>query len=380
MASESIQTFSAPTMHEALARVRESLGPDAVILHTRQATTKGIFGKKGHQVEITASQGVVRAAEQTRDVRPPASNSERTKPTPATSSLEDQVRRLQRLVDRMSGLPATSEGRTRAPSELQEYLELLEFPSGLIRECLEVAGTDPQRRLSPDDEELIDMLVGYLASRLRTTPCLEDPQLVSALALVGPTGVGKTTTVARLASHALDLGRPVQLATIDEYRVGAVDEIRRYAEIFGIPWTTARTPAELRRWLERQPRGSLTIIDTPGRAAVEEKEIAELAHFLERGISKALVLSANIRESSARASLDAFRSLDYERLILTKLDETPGTGAVAGLASMSPAPVSYLCLGQNIRGDLQPADSRRLARWAMGEAARRPAEPVVVET
>jgi flagellar biosynthesis protein FlhF len=379
MANDSIQTFSASTMHEALARVRETLGPDAVILHTRQTGPKGIFGKKG-MVEITASRGVINAIEQSRDINPPPKqNGARPKPTPATSSLEDQVRRLQRIVDRMTGLTTGGEHRSRPISELEEYLLAAEFPDALVRECLEVAATQPQRSLTTDDDDLMEQLVAYLASRIRTASCLEDPTAVSALALIGPTGVGKTTTVARLAAHAIDMHRSVHLVTIDEYRVGAADEIRRYAEIFGIPWSSPRTPAELRRLIERQPRGTLTIIDTPGRAAVEAKEIAELSRFLERGISKALVLSANIRESSARASLDAFRVLDYERLILTKLDETPGTGAVAGLATMSPVPVSYLCLGQSIRGELQPADSLKLARWAIGEAARRPAQPVVVD-
>jgi flagellar biosynthesis protein FlhF len=379
MAQQSIETFSAPTMHEALARVRESLGPDAVILHTRQ--TKGLFAKKGQVVEVTASRGSASVIEKHRDVAPPSTRSEtRVKSVPATSSLEDQVRRLQRLVDRMSGMPAGDAAPSPHITALQEHLLAAEFPLDLTKELIDRATSQqPNTKLSLDDLDLMEHLVAHLATRLRTASCIEDTNSIHSLALIGPTGVGKTTTVARLAAHALDLGRSVHLITIDEYRVGAADEIRRYAEIFGVPWSMARTPAELRRLIDRQPRETLSIIDTPGRAAVEQKELAELARFLERGITKALVLSANIRESSARASLDAFRLLDYQRLIFTKLDETPGTGAVAALAMMSPVPVSYLCLGQSIRGDLQPADSLRLARWALGEIARPSAEPVVVE-
>ncbi|MBY0589381.1 hypothetical protein K2X85_19570 [bacterium] len=369
-----VETFSAPTMHEALARVRESLGPDAIILHTRQIKPKGLLSKKGPHVEVTASAGTSKQKElSVRTGTLSAQETERTRPAPSTSSLEDQVRRLQRLVDRMSGMPTTGLHAARPKSELEEYLRSIEFPENIVSELLEIATSASRPSPTVDDRELIDILVTHLASRIRTAEGIENRTIMN-LALIGPTGVGKTTTVARLTAHALELGRPVHLVTIDEYRVGAADEIRRYAEIFGVGWSMAKTPAELRRLIERQPRGTLMLIDTPGRAALEKKEMADLARFLERGITKALVMSSNIRESSARASLDAFRDLDYQHLILTKLDETPGTGAVAGLAMISPVPITYLCLGQSVRGDLQPAEPLSLARWAMGQIARRPME------
>ena len=393
MVMQNVQTFSAPTMHEALAKVREQLGSDAVVLHTRQVPAKGMFGKKTTVVEISAARGVINEIDARGDLAPPPPMPtvlrERETVTAPGNPLEDQVRRLQSIVDRLAGpsAPAASTHQAHTsndapPNEatvVEKYLRDLEMPESLVRECLEVISHECPERLDPFDGIVMDKLTDYLMSRIRTQPLLEEAMPQTTIALVGPTGVGKTTTIAKLAAYAIEeLQRPVALASIDGYRIGAAEELRRYAEIFGCPWMLARNPGELRRFLDRQPLDHLVLVDTPGRSPIEVDEIRELMPYMERGMRTVLVLAANNRESAVRASLDAFRPLDYERLILTKLDETPGTGAIAGIASCSNIPVSYVCLGQNVRHDLESADAAWLARWSLGEAARRPVEPVIV--
>jgi flagellar biosynthesis protein FlhF len=395
MVMQNVQTFSAPTMHEALTKVREQLGADAVILHTRQVPAKGMFGKKTSMVEISAARGVINEIDTSAPQPPPApalkpaAELKTESLTPPVSPLEDQVRRLQSLVDRLSsplpsGLVAQEvHSSTDTPpnrlNEVEKYLRDIEMPDSLVRECTDVIEHECPVCDDPFSDVVMNRLTDFLMSRIQTQPLIETSTPQSTIAFVGPTGVGKTTTIAKLAVYAMEeLQRPVSLASIDGYRIGAAEEIRRYAEIVGCPWLLARNPSELRRFIDRQPLNHLVFVDTPGRSPVDVDAIRDLMPYLERGMRTVLVLAANNRESAVRASLDAFRPLDYERLILTKLDETPGTGAIAGIAACSSIPLSYVCLGQDVRQDLEAADSAWLARWSLGEAARRPAEPVIV--
>lgn len=406
MVTQDIQIFAAPTMHEALAKVRETLGADAVILHTRQLNPSGLFGRKGSLVEVTAAPGVVNEIETSRDVHPvpknriidtrrvvepaeeietPTQPAEETVSADRTHALEEQVERLQSIVDRLSSVPHAVHRSPDAPpapeSKLHQYLREIEISDSLIQECVNVIEHQCPGRTDPFESLVADTLVEFIASRIHVKPLLDPASAHHVIAMVGPTGSGKTTTIAKIAADTIEQGkRPVALASIDGYRIGASEEIRRYGEIFGCPHILARSASELRRFIDRQPIDSLVLIDTPGWSITEVEEINQLRVYLERGIRVAIVLAANNRASSTRAALDAFRPLDYERLILTKLDETPGTGGVASTAVCSPIPLSYVCMGQNVRRDLEDADPLRLARWSLGEAARRPVEPVVIHS
>lgn len=379
MIQQAIETFTAPTMSQALAKVREALGDDAVILHTRQVPSKGLLGRSTPAVEITASLGTAPAVDATRELAPPAFSA--TNDISSAPSLDEQVRRLQKLVDRLSRVPSGSSPATEAepPGALEEYLRSLEFSESLIRECLDVAAHECPGVDDPQHLRLMESLVDYLAARLRARPLWDTDTKGKAIALVGPTGVGKTTTMVKWATQLReDRGGSVALASVDGYRIGAGEEIRRYGEILGVPWLLARTPTELKRFIDRQSEERTVLVDTPGRSPLETDEIGELVHYLGRDLRTVLVLSAHVRESALRACLDAFGKLHYERLILTKLDETPGTGAIATIAAISPVAIGGVCFGQSIRQDWQEVTSTQLARWALGEAARQPSDPVLV--
>jgi len=358
-------------MRHALAAVRAELGLDAIIVRTRQRSSRNLLVQKVTTVEITAARDELAAKEAVAEEPSPLPQVEVAPPSPRA----DFEHRLERLAARLKEVEA-QRGEQRTVTPLEEYLRAIELDEEVLDGCLKVAAK-ASRELQPDDFELMDAVVAHLATLLPCQPGFPDQTHVAAL--VGPTGVGKTSMIAKLAAQALEPpGRWVSLVSLDSRRIGAAAELRRYAEILGTGWMHARSPKDLEEYLSRQPAGGLILIDTPGFSAIDRVAIESLRRYFGSGVEVLLVLAANIRGSSARAALDAFSVLDYGRLIFTKLDETPGTGAIAVLAVAGGTPIACVGLGQGVPGDWEPARSVSLARWALGEAARRVEEPMFV--
>ena len=189
------------------------------------------------------------------------------------------------------------------------------------------------------------------------------------VALVGPTGVGKTTTVAKLAANFKLLhGIRVGLVTVDTYRIAAVEQLKTYAEIIDLPLAVANDPAEMRRAIDDLGAVEMVFVDTAGRSPRDEVKIRELAAFMAqaRPDEVHLVLSAGASHSSLRSAVDRFSQVRADRLILTKLDEAEGFGPILGVLGQANRPVSYLTTGQTVPDDIEPAQRGRLARLVLG--------------
>jgi flagellar biosynthesis protein FlhF len=192
------------------------------------------------------------------------------------------------------------------------------------------------------------------------------------VALVGPTGVGKTTTVAKLAANLkLTRGIRVGLVTVDTYRIAAVEQLRTYAEIIDLPLAVVNQPGEMSRAIEGLGPVELVFIDTAGRAPRDEPRIQELIDFLgeARPDEVHLVLSAVVGQKNLRAMIERFAPVRADRLILTKLDEVDGLGGILSVLGTADRPISYITTGQAVPDDFEPADRRRLARLILGMEA-----------
>jgi flagellar biosynthesis protein FlhF len=189
------------------------------------------------------------------------------------------------------------------------------------------------------------------------------------VALVGPTGVGKTTTVAKLAANLkLVHGIRVGLVTVDTYRIAAVEQLKTYAEIIDLPLSVANDPGEMRQAIDDLGAVEMVFIDTAGRSPRDEVKIRELGDFMTqaRPDEVHLVLSAGAGQRSLRSAVERFAQVRADRLILTKLDEAEGYGAVLGVLGQANRPLSYLTTGQAVPDDIEPADRVRLARLVLG--------------
>jgi flagellar biosynthesis protein FlhF len=365
-------------MQEALAQVRQELGSEAVILQTREINgsrlLRWIPGLR--QIEVTASVDVQAPS---RLVTRAAREALPTQPVPETAPrhvAEDRISaQLDQLHSIVEGLAQQSrlDGRAELPEEFfQLYTELLEAEIGeeLARELVERVRSQATDAEAFDSAALKTRLLRVIESEFRHTgPIQVTPGKRRVCALVGPTGVGKTTTIAKLAANfRLRERRKVGLITVDTYRIAAVEQLRTYADIIELPMKVVATPREMRDALADFADLDLVLIDTAGRSPRDEVRIQELQTFLNEAQADEvhLVLSAVSSAATLVRTAEKFAKVGCTALVVTKLDEAMSLGNLLPLARNSGLPVSYVTNGQSVPDDIAAAESRKLARWTLG--------------
>lgn len=188
------------------------------------------------------------------------------------------------------------------------------------------------------------------------------------IALVGPTGVGKTTTLAKLAAlYKLRYGKRVGLITSDTYRIAAVDQLRTYAQIIDVPLSVVMTPEEMAEACRGMGGCEVVLIDTAGRSQHDATRLDELRSFLEACVPHQthLALAVTAADTVMYRAADRFGAMSPDRILLTKLDEAVNFGAVAGLCRRTELPVSFVTLGQEVPDQIELAKSEKLARTVL---------------
>lgn len=189
-------------------------------------------------------------------------------------------------------------------------------------------------------------------------PMIGSAEAPTAIALIGPTGVGKTTTIAKLAAQVVcRLRRRVVLVTLDTYRIAATEQLRIYAEIIGAGYHVAHSVRELDTLVRRFSGGATVLIDTAGRSPSELTDEMELGGYLREcdDLLKMLVLPATTHPVDAHTAVRQFSLFGPNQLILTKMDETTRPGAAVSVVKDSGLPIAYLCSGQRVPEDLERA-------------------------
>ena len=191
------------------------------------------------------------------------------------------------------------------------------------------------------------------------------------IAFIGPTGVGKTTTLVKLASqYALVHQLKVALLTADTYRIGAVEQLRIYRDIMDIPFEAVSSPEELGPALRRYSDRDLIFFDTAGRSPQNKRQIQDLKAFLEaaRPSETHLCVSATTKNADLMPIVGKFGLVPVNRFLVTKLDETRSHGLLLNLAAGFQIPISYLGTGQNVPNDIELASPERMADLVLGVA------------
>ena len=216
-------------------------------------------------------------------------------------------------------------------------------------------------------ERVIHHLSAYIPISKSPLPDrVTDTPLV--IALVGPTGVGKTTTTAKIAASCrFHRGARVALVTCDTYRVAAVAQLRTYAEILGMPLHVADRPEQMADLLERLRDVDIVIIDTPGRSQRDEGRLDELGRFLDAAQPDQvhLVLSGTAGEQVLLKEAEAFLPLGVDRIVLTKLDEAVSFGMLVEVLSRIGRELSFVTTGQEVPADIEPASGDVLANMVL---------------
>ncbi|MFN3430166.1 MAG: hemerythrin domain-containing protein [Candidatus Sericytochromatia bacterium] len=299
---------------------------------------------------------------------------------PETSKLADEVQDLKSTVSDLKSMLVTIVGQldnqprtpVQFPPVLQRVFERLLAcdvePS--IARGLVVYLQKEQPHLETF-EELVDALEIPISGLYHVAgPVKVATGEQKVVALVGPTGVGKTTTIAKLAAN-FALAREVNMAlfTIDTYRVAAVEQLKTYGDIIGLPVETILTPQGLKEALKQHGQKDLILIDTAGRSPYNRMHLNELKSFLDFRPQREthLVLSATTRLADLKQIVRNFTATGVDRLIFTKTDETEVVGGIISIAHETGLPVSYITTGQSVPDDIMVAEQPSLAKMLIQE-------------
>jgi flagellar biosynthesis protein FlhF len=379
-----LKRFKGRHLPEVMRQVREEFGPDAVILQTRQNAGKGVLRfLGGAAVEVLAAVDRAPRPDDRRSgdtaggraafvpVRPAPAGPSRAaaaapdadRGRPADRSRED-VAQLRHLLIRFGG------ARMLPPPATMLYERLLArgLDDTLAFDLVDdLGGGDP----GVSDDALAALVEDRLAGLVRTADAPLGPR-AATVAVVGPTGSGKTTTLAKLAARSRVAGGTTQVLDLDVTALGTGSRLAAIAGILGVAYTLATTADDLARALDQPTLRGLTLIDTPGLSPRDDEGLAALATLLGRARPSEvhLVLSATTKTDDARAAVAAFGLVGATHLVFTRLDETASLGSVIGVAASCDLPLSYLGTGPEIPDGIRPASARALARRVLGEGER----------
>lgn len=341
-----IKKVVARDMQVALHMLRKELGPDAVIVSSRNVREPGLLGFfRPRKVEVTA------AAERGSD----------REHMPSQDQLRDEISEIKALIGNLA-LDNRGSAKPTTNPKWAERFRTADLSPEISALLLDQIGTLGDKR---DEEKRV---VERLAKCFTTAPRAKTKGR-KILAFVGPTGVGKTTTIAKLAARrALQENKKVALITIDTFRIGAVEQLKIYGEIMNVPVEVVTTPGELREILHTHKNKDTIYIDTTGRSAKKLVQVAELRAFLDGipELEKYLVVSATTKSRDLLSIYKAFCGLDLTAAVFTKFDETESLGGLVDLCYRTSIPVAYITNGQNVPEDLQVADPHELARMILG--------------
>ena len=365
-----IRTFRAASLQDALEEIRQQMGSNASVLHTRQVRD-GWMGWLGRTyVEVTAGLNDDSGANQTFPIE---TRRQSVTDTRSNGSV-DRGLAFEQGTDVDSDLRTDSHPGTRLANRIQLPGELQSYRNDLIG--LGIAPGTVDRWLSSTTgftanlgdsipQPWLEHLQRSIAREMRIGgPIRIQPGDRRIVALVGPTGVGKTTTVAKLAAgFRIEAKRRVGLLTIDTFRIAAVQQLKAYAEIMDLPMEVVEKPEQMCAALDRLGDVDLVLIDTAGRSPRSDARIEQLVELLRSAQPDEthLVLSATGSTRSIETAVAGFSPVRPTAAILTKLDEAPCTAAV--LAPLTPSdqysgiPLSYTTNGQQVPDDIAPADA-----------------------
>ncbi len=285
-----------------------------------------------------------------------------------------QVLQSTRRAEARSGGPGSFGGATPEPL-LDLYTKLTDAEvnadeaESIVGEVRDELGPDELRDERIVRETALRRLERRLPTKVEAPSGRGESGRPSVIALIGPTGVGKTTTVAKLAAtYKLRHAKRVGLITTDTYRIAAVEQLRTYAGIIGLPLKVAMTPADVAAAVESLSDCDVIVMDTAGRSQNDAKRLDELRSFL--GAAKPdqthMVLSTTVGRKVLERTVERFGALGPDRAVLTKLDEAESFGMILEAARLCGLPISYVTTGQEVPDDMEAARPERLARMVLG--------------
>lgn len=367
-----VKRFVVDSMPDALQQIRSDLGRDAVILNTKEIRSGGIFGLFGRkQIEVIAategnsrersnpSVNVASAASLPStvvDTPTTPTVAVKEEPAKATDQLTEDIQQMKKMMFKLFE-QNTGQGHALASfASIEERLKEHEFDLELIHDMLHdivEQSEAPLQQLS--EEEILVFAKSYLKRLIpdeRISGIAEGTKIVH---IVGPTGVGKTTTIAKLAAEkVLKQQKKVGFITSDTYRIAAVEQLKTYATILNVPLEVVASPQDLPRALEALKDCDIIFMDTAGRNFRNAMYVSELNSLLRtyENSETILTLSMTMKYKDMQAVTHNFSQFHLDKILFTKMDETNTYGSIFNIVKEFSLPLSYITNGQNVPDDI----------------------------
>lgn len=377
-----IKKYLVSNMNEALTMIRSELGKNAVIITQRKVRKEGVLGIfKPKLIEVTAAVENSKIVRNTNlDEKKDMENSINSikklmEEKLSNKSIDDK--KLNNKIDNNKLIENTNETSNEEVvklrneiSDIKEILnktliktEKIDYLHELLKELdiYEQFYDEFKEKIKNinDKEEVRNSLREIIDKEIT----IDTEELKGKIVLVGPTGVGKTTTIAKLAGKlALKEGKKVGLITVDTYRIGAVDQLKTYAEIMDIDFKVVLNNKEMVEAVQAMKDLDVILIDSTGRSSKNIMQIKELKNLIGKAEvdSTYLVISGTTKNKDLKNIIEGYKGLEYNKIIITKLDETTSYGNIYNLQKLSGKPIRYLTVGQNVPDDIIDAKKEKV--------------------
>mgnify|MGYP006289300385 CR=1 FL=1 len=345
-----VKKYIGDNIQDTIFKVKVDLGSDAIILDTRKFKKGGFLGFFGKEkVEVLAGL------------------EERN---PSEHGTKKEINHLKEMIKELSTNVSKTRENVNIPEFLktfQQYLKLQEVRNENIKEIIDKLTN--QENLTASNFKLISKK--YLQTMLGRAEPIQQNNNTKVITFIGPTGVGKTTTIAKIAAEfAIQKDKDVCLITADTYRIAAVQQLRTYSDIINIPLKVVYDGGEFKKAVnDFKDEADLILVDTPGRNWKNKWELGQLNEFSKKSIVDEihLMLSLNMSSKDLEFAVDNFNKLKPDKFILTKLDETSTYGDIINIKQKYGKPFSYITFGQDVPEDIDKADPEILYNYLMGD-------------
>lgn len=374
-----LRRYTGNNAQEAILKVKMDLGSDAIILNTKNVRQKGFFKffTKPLVEVLAAIDENPKPLESPKNVAPIIPSYNNGAENEKFASLENKVSDMEGILRKIY-IQMTGEGKINIEKEEKKSRVAELFTNTLTKnevdgEIITKIIEDVQNKYGtePNMNDAATHIYNFIINLLGESEPIKwnENEKQHKVIFIGPTGVGKTTTIAKLAADfVLNKKKSIGLITADTYRIAAVDQLKTYAEILNIPVRVIYSPSEIDTAIEEFKDKEIILIDTAGRSHRKKNQMDELKNIIEAVNYNEvyLVASANTRVRDFKEIINLYGFLPNYKIIITKIDETNSVGNILNIKYYSNKPLSYITTGQSVPDDMEVLNIDKITRCIMG--------------